>query len=80
VTLLYRGVYKGGDETGRQLAFVSSQQTPGGAAGAMVAAAGQAVAGVTVKSFTAAALVVTAPTTGQDVTIEIGKQEKILLE
>ena len=79
VSILYRGVYKGGDEAGRQLAFVSSQQTPSGTSGAMVAAAGQALAGVTVKSFTPAALVVTSPA-GDDVTIELGQQKKILLE
>jgi hypothetical protein len=79
VSILYRGVYKGGEDAGRQLAFVSTQQTPSGAAGAMVAGAGQAMAGVTVKSFTAAALIVTSPA-GEDVTIELGQQKKIFLE
>jgi hypothetical protein len=79
LTLLYRGVYEGGDKAGQQLAFVSGQQTPSGTSGTMVAAVGQAMGGVTVKSFTPTALVVTSPT-GQDVTIEIGKQKKIPLE
>jgi len=79
VSIAYRGVYKGGDEAGRQLAFLSSQAGGAGAAAMAVAGAGQAVAGVTVKTFTPEALVVTAPT-GEEVTIALGQQKKILLE
>lgn len=77
VSIAYRGVYKGGAEEGRQLAFLSSKT--GGAAAMAVAGVGQAVAGVTVKTFTPEALVVTAPT-GEEVTITLGQQKKILLE
>jgi hypothetical protein len=79
VSILYRGLYKGGDQPGRQLAFISSQQTPEGKSGSEVAAVGEALAGVTVKSFTPTALIVTSPA-GQEVTIEVGKQKKIPLE
>jgi hypothetical protein len=79
VGIVYRGVYKGGEETGRQLAFLSSQPGGSGSAAMAVAGVGQAVAGVTVKSFTPEALTVTAPT-GEEVTISLGQQKKILLE
>jgi hypothetical protein len=79
VSIAYRGVYKGGEDTGRQLAFLSSRDGDAKATAMAVAGVGQAVGGVTVKSFTPDTLVVTAPT-GEDVTIGIGQHKKILLE
>ena len=79
VAILYRGVYEGGDAAGRQLAFLRSHQIPEGTITTTLAAAGQAVVGVTVKSFTPAALVVMSPA-GEDITIGIGKEREIPLE
>ena len=58
---------------------LASVTIPEGTITTTLAAAGQAVVGVTVKSFTPAALVVTSPA-GEDITIGIGKEREIPLE
>lgn len=79
VSIAYRGVYKGGDDPGRQLAFLTARPGDSGTTALAVAAVGEAVGGVTVKSFSPEVLVVTAPT-GEEVTITLGEQKKIQLE
>lgn len=80
VVLRYRGLYSSGAENEtRQLAFVSTKETPGNASGMQVVDAGQSVAGVTVKRFSADSIVVEGPL-GGEVTIAIGNQKKIPLE
>lgn len=79
VVVLYRGLYQSRDAAGRQLAFVTAKETPGNATSTQVMAEGQTVAGVTVKRFGPDELVVSGPVSGE-VTIPIGKQQKIPLE
>jgi hypothetical protein len=78
-TILYRGLYSGGRETARQLAFISTLGTPGDVTATAVLAPGQQAAGVTVKRMTPVALVVAGPT-GVEVSIAVGTQAQIALE
>jgi len=80
VVVRYRGLYSSGDANDtRQLAFVSTKETPGNSSGMQVVGEGQTVAGVTVRRFSADSLVVEGPL-GGEVTIAIGNQKKIPLE
>lgn len=80
VVVRYRGLYSSGDANDtRQLAFVSTKETPGNASGMQVVGEGQTVAGITVRRFSADSLVVEGPL-GGEVTIAIGNQKKIPLE
>jgi hypothetical protein len=78
-SILYRGLYSGGRDATRQLAFVSTRESPSEASATAVLAPGQKAAGVTVKRFTPAELVVAGPT-GAEVTIAVGTQVQIALE
>lgn len=80
VVVRYRGLYSSGDEKDtRQLAFVSTKETPGNTSGMQVVGEGQTVAGITIRRFSADSLVVEGPL-GGEVTIAIGNQKKIPLE
>ena len=78
-SILYRGLYSGGHDASRQLAFVSTRESPGEVTATAVLAAGQKAAGITVKRITPAELIVAGPT-GTEVSIAVGAQVQIALD
>lgn len=78
-SILYRGLYSGGRDASRQLAFVSTRESPGEVTATAVLAAGQKAAGVTVKRITPAELIVAGPS-GAEVSIAVGAQVQIALD
>jgi|GEM_PF-1826893 len=78
-SILFRGLYRGGSDRVRQIAFLSTCVTPGGAPQAVVLGEGEATAGVTLKQLSPERVVVIGPT-GAEVTIGIGQQASVCLE
>jgi hypothetical protein len=78
-SVLYRGLYRGGHESARQVAFFSASAVAGEALRSVVAGEGAVVAGVTVKRLSPNQVVVAGPT-GAEVVIGIGQQASVALE
>ena len=78
-SVLYRGLYRGGADSSRQLAFVSTQAPADTSPQPCVLAVGETTRGVVVKRITSAELVVAGPT-GENISIKIGKRATIALD